>query len=100
MLLTRAYSSVIIHSILFPFSQPVEGPVMETYGSHEYPGRLFVVEGVDGSGKGTQIELLRQRLISEGYTVFFSEWNSCPLVKRTHSSGKTHQLLTTTSVRL
>jgi dTMP kinase len=70
---------------------------METYGSHQYPGRLFVVEGVDGSGKSTQIALLRQWLISEGYTVFFSEWNSSPLVKKTTSKGKKKQLLTPTT---
>src|SRR5712691_1053820 len=67
---------------------------METYGLHRYPGRLFIVEGVDGSGKSTQIALLRQWLISEGYTLFFSEWNSSPLVKRTTSRGKKRMLLT------
>src|SRR5438477_1604844 len=84
----------------FPNSNSVEGPAMETYGSHAYPGRLFVVEGVDGSGKSTQIALLRQWLISEGYTVFFSEWNSSPLVKKTTSKGKKNQLLTPTSFSL
>src|SRR6266702_2316028 len=74
--------------------------IMETYGLHQYPGRLFVVEGVDGSGKSTQIALLRQWLISEGYTVFFSEWNSSPLVKKTTSKGKKKQLLTPTSFSL
>ncbi len=73
---------------------------METYGSHRYPGRLFVVEGVDGSGKSTQIALLRQWLISEGYPVFFSEWNSSPLVKKTTSRGKKKQLLTPTTFSL
>lgn len=73
---------------------------METYGTHSYPGRLFVVEGVDGSGKSTQIALLRQWLISEGYTVFFSEWNSSPLVKKTTSKGKKKQLLTPTTFSL
>ena len=73
---------------------------METYGLHRYPGRLFIVEGVDGSGKSTQIALLRQWLISEGYTVFFSEWNSSPLVKKTTSRGKKKQLLTPTSFSL
>src|SRR5438552_9953219 len=73
---------------------------METYGLHQYPGRLFVVEGVDGSGKSTQIALLRQWLISEGYTVFFSEWNSSPLVKKTTSRGKKKQLLTPTTFSL
>ncbi|MBV9688869.1 MAG: thymidylate kinase [Ktedonobacteraceae bacterium] len=73
---------------------------METYGKHKYPGRLFIVEGVDGSGKSTQIALLRQWLISEGYTVFFSEWNSSPLVKKTTSKGKQKQLLTPTTFSL
>jgi dTMP kinase len=73
---------------------------MEIYGLHQYPGRLFVVEGVDGSGKSTQIALLRQWLISEGYTVFFSEWNSSPLVKKTTSRGKKKQLLTPTTFSL
>lgn len=73
---------------------------MQLYGTHMYPGRLFVVEGVDGSGKSTQIALLRQWLISEGYTVFFSEWNSSPLVKKTTSKGKKKQLLTPTTFSL
>ncbi|HEX7733714.1 MAG TPA: thymidylate kinase [Ktedonobacteraceae bacterium] len=73
---------------------------MQTYGTHTYPGRLFVVEGVDGSGKSTQIALLRQWLISEGYTAFFSEWNSSPLVKKTTSKGKKKQLLSPTTFSL
>ncbi len=73
---------------------------MEIYGQHNYPGRLFIVEGVDGSGKSTQIALLRQWLISEGYPVFFSEWNSSPLVKKTTTRGKRKQLLTPTSFSL
>jgi dTMP kinase len=73
---------------------------MQTYGQHQYPGRLFIVEGVDGSGKSTQIALLRQWLISEGYAVFFSEWNSSPLVKQTTSKGKKKQLLTPTTFSL
>jgi dTMP kinase len=73
---------------------------MKTTGSHQFPGRLFVVEGVDGSGKSTQVALLRQWLISEGYTVFFSEWNSSPLVKKTTSRGKKRQMLTPSTFSL
>jgi len=60
----------------------------------QWAGRLFVVEGVDGSGKSTQLTLLAQWLRSEGYTVVFSEWNSSPIVKATTSRGKRRQLLT------
>ncbi len=59
-----------------------------------YRGRLFVVEGIDGSGKSTQISLLYKWLLSQGYSTFFSEWNSSPLVKRTTRRGKSRRLLT------
>ena len=61
--------------------------------SEQYPGRLFVVEGIDGSGKSTQIDLLRKWLLAHGYSAFFSEWNSSPLVKRTTRRGKNRHLL-------
>lgn len=73
---------------------------MQSFGEHEFSGRLFIVEGVDGSGKSTQIALLRQWLVNEGYTVFFSEWNSSPLVKQTTSRGKKKELLTPTTFSL
>ena len=40
------------------------------------PGKLIAVEGIDGSGKSTQIYLLRRWLELEGYKVIFTEWNS------------------------
>ena len=36
---------------------------------HDYPGKLFVVEGVDGSGKTTQIGLLAKWLTAAGHRV-------------------------------
>lgn len=62
--------------------------------SSEYRGKLFIVEGVDGSGKSTQVHLLHKWLLSKGYSAFFSEWNSSPLVKRTTSRGKRRHVLT------
>jgi len=44
------------------------------------PGKLIIVEGIDGSGKSTQLDLLRKHLIGEGYCVAFSEWNSSSIV--------------------
>jgi dTMP kinase len=67
---------------------------MISYGSHRFPGKLFVVEGTDGSGKSTQLSLLYQWLKAEGYPVFFSEWNSSPLVKDTTRRAKKRHLFT------
>jgi len=68
--------------------EPQRGP------SHDYPGRLFIVEGIDGSGKSTQLSLLHKWLESRGYGVVFSEWNSSPLVKDTTKLGKKKKMLT------
>jgi dTMP kinase len=59
-----------------------------------YPGRLFIVEGIDGSGKSTQLSLLHKWLAAKGYGVVFSEWNSSPLVKDTTKLGKKKKMLT------
>lgn len=67
---------------------------MIPYGQHQYPGRLFVVEGTDGSGKSTQLSLVYQWLKSEDYPVIFSEWNSSPLVKATTKRAKKKMVFT------
>jgi dTMP kinase len=71
-----------------------------SYGHHRFPGKLFVVEGTDGSGKSTQLGLLHQWLKAEGYPVFFSEWNSSPLVKDTTKNAKKRHLFTPTTFSL
>jgi dTMP kinase len=68
--------------------------VMKMYGKHRFPGRLFIVEGIDGSGKSTQLSLLHKWLESEGYVVFFSEWNSSALVRDVTRRGKKKEMLT------
>ncbi len=67
---------------------------MRRYGEHRIPGRLFIVEGIDGSGKSTQLMLLHQYLKAEGYGVVFSEWNSSLVVKDTTKRGKKKKMLT------
>jgi dTMP kinase len=61
---------------------------------HEYPGKLFVVEGIDGSGKTTQLGLLAKWLAAEGHRVFVTEWNSSALVKAATKTGKKKNALT------
>ena len=69
---------------------------IQTYGQvpNRHPGKLFVVEGIDGSGKSTQLTLLAQWLRSQGHLVVFSEWNSSPIVRATTARGKKRKLLT------
>lgn len=61
---------------------------------HGYPGKLFVVEGIDGSGKTTQLALLAKWLTAEGHRVFVTEWNSSALVKAATKTGKKKNALT------
>src|ERR1700761_3215248 len=73
---------------------------MKTFAELNYPGRLIAVEGLDGSGKSTQIYLLKRWLEAEGIKVYFSEWNSSELVKAATSKGKKRELLTPTPCSL
>ena len=60
-------------------------------------GKLFIVEGIDGSGKSTQLDLLHKWLVSRGYLVAFTEWNSSPVVRQTTKRGKERRLLSPAS---
>ena len=61
---------------------------------HHLPGRLIVVEGIDGSGKSTQLQLAMRYLQARGFSTFFTEWNSAELVKAVTKKGKKKQTLT------
>jgi dTMP kinase len=63
-------------------------------------GKLIVVEGIDGSGKSTQIDLLYKWLQSQGKSVYFSQWNSSPLVRSTTRLGKHERMFTPTTFSL
>jgi dTMP kinase len=66
----------------------------------DLPGKLFIVEGIDGSGKSTQLDLLHKWLVSEGYLVVVTAWNSASIVKQTTRRGKKRRLLTPMSFSL
>ena len=73
---------------------------MKTFAELNFPGRLIAVEGLDGSGKSTQIYLLKRWLDLQGLKVFFTEWNSSTIVKTATSKGKKRELLTPTTFSL
>lgn len=65
-----------------------------------YKGKLIVVEGIDGSGKSTQIDLLYKWLQAQGKSVYFTEWNSSDLVRGTTRLGKDEKMFTPTTFSL
>ena len=61
---------------------------------HAFRGKLIVVEGIDGSGKSTQLLLAMRYLQAKGLKPFFTEWNSADLVKTVTKKGKKKMSLT------
>lgn len=62
--------------------------------AHTFPGKLIIVEGIDGSGKSTQLQLAKRYLEAKGLRPFFTEWNSAELVKTITKKGKKKMSLT------
>jgi dTMP kinase len=60
---------------------------------HEYPGALIIVEGVDGSGKSTQLMLLGKWLEEQGVDLIRTEWTSSTLIGKATKRGKRRQWL-------
>lgn len=78
-----------------PLATPIKkGPRGRRLRRPSHTGALIVVEGIDGSGKSTQLYLLKRWLELSGHKVFFSEWNSSDLVKRATRRAKRKNLLT------
>jgi dTMP kinase len=63
----------------------------------ELRGHLIAIEGTDGVGRSTQINLLRPWLELEGYAVSNTGWTRSPLLSGTINEAKAgHQLTVTT----
>jgi dTMP kinase len=88
---------VIIKNVIINQSNlsAIRGTAVLNQGT--YKGKLIVVEGIDGSGKSTQVDLLKKYLTSLGHSVYFTEWNSSKLVKSTTRLGKKEKAFTPTT---
>lgn len=73
---------------------------MPYFAPNRQRGKLVIVEGIDGSGKSTQISLLSEWMRSMGVAVSSSEWNSSPLVHTTTKRGKKKHAFTPTTFSL
>jgi dTMP kinase len=69
----------------------------KTFEQLGFSGRLITVEGLNGSGKTTQIYLLRRWLEARGSRVRFIEWESPDLLRVTGTGAKKRELLTPTT---
>ena len=61
---------------------------------HGMPGRLIVVEGLDGSGKSTQMEMLKEELEAKGLKVVVTTWNSSDVVSEAVKKAKRERAMT------
>lgn len=60
---------------------------------HDLKGVLICVEGIDGSGKSTQLDLLYSWLKSKNLDVILTCWNSSDLISETTKRAKKKNLL-------
>ncbi len=68
--------------------------------NHEYQGLLIVIEGTDGSGKSTQIELLKRYVEDLSYGTLISEWKTSTLIAKAIDEAKDRNLLNATTFSL
>lgn len=66
----------------------------------KHKGLLIVIEGTDGSGKSTQLELLKKYIQAQSYGVMVSEWKTSRLIAGVIDDAKDRNLLNATTYSL
>ncbi len=67
---------------------------------HGYEGLLVVVEGTDGAGKSTQINMLKRWIEDQSYGAMVSEWKTSRLISQVIDDAKERNLLNATTFSL
>lgn len=67
---------------------------------HGYDGLLIVIEGTDGSGKSTQVNILSQYVKDKCFGVAVSEWKTSRLISGVINEAKEKNMLNTTTYSL
>lgn len=70
------------------------------YKQHGYDGLLIVIEGTDGSGKSTQVNMLQKYVEAQSYGCMLSEWKTSRLISGVITEAKERNLLNTTTFSL
>ncbi len=67
---------------------------------HGYDGLLIVIEGTDGSGKSTQVNLLSQYIKEQCFGCTVSQWKTSRLISGVINEAKERNMLNTTTFSL
>lgn len=70
------------------------------YQNHGYDGLLIVIEGTDGVGKSTQVNMLRSYIEEKCFGCMSSEWKTSRLISNVINEAKDKNLLNTTTFSL
>ncbi len=73
---------------------------MKNNTKHGYDGLLIVIEGTDGSGKSTQVNMLSQYIKDKCYGCTVSEWKTSRLISGIINEAKEKNMLNTTTYSL
>lgn len=68
--------------------------------NHGYEGLLIVIEGTDGSGKSTQVNMLSKYIKEKCYGCTVSQWKTSRLISGVINEAKERNMLNTTTFSL
>ena len=68
--------------------------------NHGYEGLLIVIEGTDGSGKSTHVNMLSKYIQKKGFGCAVSQWKTSRLISGVINEAKERNMLNTTTFSL